>query len=56
MLGASFDGLIMSQHEFNDVPSNAYKYIYCDLVDVSSYMTITLIVGFGFVTTFSNAI
>jgi hypothetical protein len=45
MLGASFDGLIMSQHKSNDVPSNGYKYIHCDMVDVSSYMIATLTVG-----------
>jgi hypothetical protein len=40
MLGASFDGLITSQQKFNDIPGNGYKYIHCDLVDVSNYMTI----------------
>jgi hypothetical protein len=54
MLGASFDGLIINQHKFNDVSNNGYKYIHCDLVDVSGYMTITLTFGSSFVIAFSN--
>jgi hypothetical protein len=54
MLGACFDGLIVSQYGFYDVFSSGYKYIHCDLIDVFGYMTIAFIVNFGFMTTFSN--
>jgi len=54
MLGACFDGLIVNQYGSYDVFSNGYKYIHYDLVDVFGYMTITFIVSFGFVPTFSN--
>ncbi len=54
MLGACFDGLIVNQYGSYDVSSNGYKYIHYDSVDVFGYMTITFIVSFGFVTTFSN--
>ncbi len=53
MLGACFDGLIVNQYGFYDVYSG-YKYIQCNLIDVFGYMTITFIISFGFVTTFSN--
>lgn len=54
MLGACFDGLIVSQYGFYDVYSNGYKYIHCDFIDVFGYMIITFIISFGFMTTFSN--
>lgn len=35
-----------------DVPSSGFKYIHCDLIDASRYLTITLTIGSTFVTTF----
>lgn len=52
MLVAIFEVHIVSSYESYDVASSSFKYIHCDLVDVLRYLTITLIIGLAFVTTF----
>ncbi len=53
MLGASFEGCILSHYGSCDVVRSGCKYINCDLTNPSSFMTITLMVGSTFVTKFS---
>jgi hypothetical protein len=52
MLDAIFEVYIASRYKSYDVANNSFKYIHCDLIDVLRYLTITLIVGLAFVTTF----
>ncbi len=52
MLDAIFEVYIVNRYESYDFASNNFKYIHCDLVDVLRYLTIILIVGLAFVTTF----
>ncbi len=44
---------MVNVYGFYDVPSNGFKYIHCDLIDASRYLTIILTIGSTFVTTFS---
>jgi hypothetical protein len=50
MLGALFEGYIISRYGFYNVFGHDFKYIHCDLIDVLGYLTITLMVGSTFVT------
>jgi hypothetical protein len=52
MLGAYFEGYIVSRYGFANVPRNWFKYIHCDLVDPLGYLTIILTIGSSFVSTF----
>jgi len=52
MFGACFEGYII-RYVFADVPGSGFKYIHCDLANPLGYLTITLIIGFNFVSTFS---
>jgi hypothetical protein len=53
MLGAYFEGYIVSKYGSADVPRSGFKYIHCDLADPLGYLTITLTIGSSFVSTFS---
>jgi len=52
MLNAIFEVYIVNMYESYDVARNSFKYIHCDFIDVLRCLTITLIVGLVFVTTF----
>ncbi len=56
MLGVVFEGNVVSRYESYDIPNNGFKYIHYDLINVLKYLTITLIVGSTFVTTFSSCL
>jgi len=45
----------MNSYKLYDVIGNGFKFIHCDLSDVSNYMRITLLVVSPFVTTFSGS-
>jgi hypothetical protein len=49
MLGAIFEGYVITKYNSYDVRMSDFKYIHCDLF---LYLIITLIVGSTFVTTF----
>jgi hypothetical protein len=51
VLGALFEGYIISRYGFYNVFGHNYIYIHCDLIDALSYLTISLMVGSTFVTT-----
>jgi hypothetical protein len=53
MLGAMFERYIVSKYGSYDVYGGDFKYIHCDLTDMSRYFTITLTLGSAFVTIFS---
>jgi hypothetical protein len=52
MLGAIFEGYIVSKYGSYDVPRSGFKYIHCDLIDPLGYFIVTLIADVAFVTTF----
>jgi hypothetical protein len=45
----------MNSYKLYDVIGNGFKFIQCNLSDVSNYMMITLLVVSPFVTTFSGS-
>jgi len=53
MLSGCFKGCILSRCGSYDVVGSGYKFIHCDLTYKVGFLTITLIVGVAFVTTFS---
>jgi hypothetical protein len=52
MLSIVFEGYVVSKYGSYDVLGSGYKYIHYNLTDHLGYLTITLIVGSAFVTTF----
>lgn len=54
MLGAIFEGYIVSKYGSYDVPKSGFKYLHCDLIDLLGYFIVTLIANVAFVTTFSH--
>jgi len=52
-LGGCFEGFIINRYGSYDVLRSGFKYIRCVLIGASGHLTITLIIGFHFVTTFS---
>jgi hypothetical protein len=52
MLGASFKEYIINRYGLYNGASGAFKYVHCDLIFVSRYLTITLTMGSTFVSTF----
>jgi len=52
MLGACFEGYIVSKYGFANVPTSGFEYIHCDFVDPLGYLTIILTIGSSFVSTF----
>jgi hypothetical protein len=53
MLGVVFEGYVVDKYGYYNVVGSGFKYIHYDLIDPFGYLTIMLIVGFAFVTTFS---
>jgi hypothetical protein len=53
MLGVVFKGYVMNKYGSYNVTRSGFKYIHYDLIDPFGYLTITLIIRFTFVTTFS---
>jgi hypothetical protein len=53
MLGVVFERYIINIYGSYDVPNNGFKYIHCDLIYASRYLTVTLTIGSTFVTIFS---
>ncbi len=53
VLGASFEGFILSCYGLYDAVGSGYKYIHCNLTNSSGFMMITLMVKSTFMTTFS---
>jgi hypothetical protein len=52
MLGGCFKGYIAYKYESYDVAKHKFKYTHCDLTYQIGYMTMTLIIGSYFATTF----
>jgi hypothetical protein len=44
----------MNKYGFYEVPSSVFKYVQYDLTDSRAFRTITLTVGFNFLTTFKD--
>jgi len=52
MLGVVFEGYVVNKYGFYNATGSGFKYIHYNLTDPFGYLTITLTVGFTFVTTF----